>query len=131
MMNVTLLVNRLSKAFLNTLSVITTQNGGIPLSRINLPLSLMPAQWPLNRVCAFSGEDQTMAEARRKLDIASKSLRTWKEQFERGDLKGSLGASKLSVEQHRIRELERELAIAKMERDILKKVTELFARESK
>ena len=48
-----------------------------------------------------------------------------------GALKASLGASKLTVDQQRIRELERELAIAKMERDILKKATAFFAKESK
>jgi|GEM_PF-6200471 len=52
------------------------------------------------------------------------------EQQERGKLKGSLGASKLTADQQRIRELERELAIAKMGRDILKKATVFFARES-
>jgi hypothetical protein len=39
---------------------------------------------------------------------------------EKGELKSSLGTDKLSAEQRRIRELEREFAIAKMERDILK-----------
>ena len=53
------------------------------------------------------------------------------DQQERGKLKSSIGASKLTVDQQRIRELERELAIAKMERDILKKATALFAKESK
>ena len=72
----------------------------------------------------------TMAEAGKKLDIATKSLRTWVAQLERGELKASLGASKLTTDQQRIRELERELAIAKMERDILKKATAFFARES-
>ena len=73
----------------------------------------------------------TLAEASRKLDVATKSLRTWMDQQEHGKLKSSLGASKLTVDQQRIRELERELAIAKMERDILKKATALFAKESK
>jgi transposase-like protein len=45
--------------------------------------------------------------------------------------KASLGASKLTPDQQRIRELERELAIAKMQRDILKKATALVALESK
>ena len=36
-----------------------------------------------------------------------------------GTLKASLGSDKLTPDQLRIRELERELAIAKMERDIL------------
>lgn len=70
------------------------------------------------------------AEASRKLDVGTKSLRTWMEPHERGALKASLGASKLTADQQRIRELERELAIAKMERDILKKATAFFARES-
>ena len=46
-------------------------------------------------------------------------------------LKVSLGASKLTADQQRIRELERELAIAKMERDILKKATAFFAKEER
>ena len=45
--------------------------------------------------------------------------------------KASLGTSKLTADQQRIRELERELAIAKMERDILKKATAFFAKDSK
>jgi transposase len=73
----------------------------------------------------------TQAEAARKLDIATKSLREWREQHERGELKASLGISKFNVDQQRIREIERELAIAKMEREILKKATALFAKESK
>ena len=73
----------------------------------------------------------TLAEVSRKLDVATKSLRTWIDQQQRGELRSSLGASKLTVDQQRIRELERELAIAKMERDILKKATVFFASESK
>ena len=73
----------------------------------------------------------TLAEVSRKLDVATKSLRTWIDQQERGELRSSLGASKLTPDQQRIRELERELAIAKMERDILKKATVFFASESK
>ena len=73
----------------------------------------------------------TIAEASRKLDVASKSLRTWIKQEQSGELKASLGASKLTADQLRIRELERELSIAKTERDILKKATAFFAKESK
>ena len=52
-------------------------------------------------------------------------------QEQAGELKASLGAGKLTADQLRIRELERELSIAKTERDILKKATAFFARESK
>ena len=40
-------------------------------------------------------------------------------QEQAGELKASLGAGRLSADQLRIRELERELSIAKTERDIL------------
>jgi transposase-like protein len=48
-------------------------------------------------------------EAGRKLDITTKSLRTWVTQLEHGKLKASLGASKLTADQQRIRELERDI----------------------
>lgn len=73
----------------------------------------------------------TISEACKKLDIATKSLRTWMKQEQAGELKASLGAGKLMADQLRIRELERELSIAKTERDILKKATAFFAKESK
>ena len=41
----------------------------------------------------------------------------------RGELKATLGANKLTSNQQRIRELEREIAISKLEGDILKKAT--------
>ena len=79
----------------------------------------------------------TISEACKKLDIATKSLRTWMKQEQNGELKSSLGANKLTADQLRIRELERELSIAKTERDILmarghvEKATAYFAKESK
>ena len=63
----------------------------------------------------------TMAEAGKKLNIATKSLRTWVAQFEHGEFKASLGVSKLTTNRQHIRELGRELAIAKMGCAILKK----------
>ncbi len=48
-------------------------------------------------------------EAGRKLYITTKSLRTWVTQLEHGELKASLGASKLTADQQRIRELERDI----------------------
>ena len=58
--------------------------------------------------------------AARQLDVDTKSLYLWIRQSNEGTLKPS-GSSKLTIEQQRIRELERELAIARMERDLLKK----------
>ena len=96
-----------------------------------IPRRTFTAEFKAEAIKLVTEQKLTHAEAGRKLDIATKSLRTWIEQQARGTLKASLGAAKLTADQLRIRELERELAIAKMERDILKKATAYFAKESK
>ena len=96
-----------------------------------IPRRIFTEEFKLEAIKLITQQGLTIAEASRKLDVATKSLRTWMEQQERGKLRASLGASKLTPDQQRIRELERELAIAKMERDILKKATAFFAKESK
>ena len=95
-----------------------------------IPRRIFTAEFKREAIKLVTEQYLTFAEASKKLDIATKSLRTWMDQLERGKLKASLGASKLTADQQRIRELERELAIAKMERDILKKATAFFAKES-
>jgi len=95
-----------------------------------IPRRIFTEEFKLEAIKLVTKQGLSIAEVGRKLDIATKSLRTWMEQQERGKLRASLGASKLTPDQQRIRELERELAIAKRERDILKKATALFAKES-
>ncbi len=102
---------------------------GASIKRI--PRRVFTAEFKLEALKLVTEHGLTHAEAARKLDLATKSLREWQEQHERGELKACLGISKLTVDQQRIRELERELASAKMERDILKKATAFFAKESK
>ena len=82
-----------------------------------IPRRIFTEEFKREAIKLVTEQGLTMAEAGRKLDIATKSLRTWVGQRERGQLKASLGASKLTADQQCIRELERELAIAKMERD--------------
>lgn len=96
-----------------------------------VPRRIFTEEFKKEAVRLFKEQDLTLAEVSRNLDIAPKSLKTWLVQYEAGSLKGSLGVSKLSPEQLRIRELERELAIAREERDILKKATAYFAKLSK
>ncbi|MDX8400850.1 MAG: transposase [Gallionellaceae bacterium] len=95
-----------------------------------IPRRIFTEEFKLEAIKLITQQGLTIAEVGRKLDVATKSIRTWMEQQERGKLRASLGASKLTPDQQRIRELERELAIAKMERDILKKATAFFAKES-
>ncbi len=102
-----------------------------------IPRRIFREEFKREAIKLVNEQGLTIAEASKKLDIASKSLRTWMKQEQAGELKASLGAGKLSADQLRIRELERELSIAKTERDILmarghvEKATAFFARESK
>ena len=96
-----------------------------------IPRRIFQEEFKREAIRLVNEQGLTIAEASRKLDVASKSLRTWIKQEQSGELKSSLGADKLTADQLRIRELERELSIAKTERDILKKATAFFARESK
>ena len=62
----------------------------------------------------------TYVEAGYRLDISPDSIKLWHEQFLAGTLKGDPGSVELSPELQRIRQLERELSIMKLERDTLK-----------
>lgn len=73
----------------------------------------------------------TQAEVAKRLDISVKSLNNWVAQHRKGTLKGSKAYESLTPDQQRIKELGRELKIAQMERDILKKATAYFAKESR
>lgn len=96
-----------------------------------IPRRIFTEEFKKEAVRLVASEGLTMAEAAQKLDVAPKSLKTWLAQSKQGTLTGSLGVAKLSTEQLRICELERELAIAREERDILKKATAYFAKLSK
>jgi len=71
----------------------------------------------------------SQSEVAKRLDISVKSLNNWIALHKQGALKGSKRYESLTLEQQRIKELERELKIAQMERDILKKATAYFAKE--
>lgn len=96
-----------------------------------MPRRIFTEEFKKEAVRLFKEQDLTLAEVSRNLDIAPKSLKSWVKLQDTGQLKGSLGVTKLTPDQLRIRELERELAIAREERDILKKATAYFAKISK
>ena len=94
-----------------------------------IPRRIFTAEFKREAIKLVTEQGLTMAEASRKLDVATKSLRTWIEQQERGQLKASLGASKLTADQQRIRELETENRQLRTDNDLLKKASAFFARE--
>lgn len=72
---------------------------------------------------------QSIAAVARTLGVSDQTLHNWIKASERGGLAGA--ASKpVSAEQLEISRLRAELARTKMERDILKKATAYFAKES-
>lgn len=74
-----------------------------------IPRRTFTAEFKAEAIKLVTEQKLTHAEVSRKLDINIHSLRTWIDQQARGELKASLGADKLTLDQLRIRELEREL----------------------
>jgi transposase len=71
----------------------------------------------------------TIPEAARRLNMSGKTLKNWVGQARRGQL-ATVGASRRPVTEleAELSRLKRELAEARMERDILKKATAYFAK---
>ena len=96
-----------------------------------IPRRIFTEEFKKEAVRLHKEQGLTRAEVSRNLEISPKSLNAWMVLYEAGTLKGTLGVTKLTPAQLRIRELERELAIAREERDILKKATAYFAKLTK
>jgi transposase len=71
------------------------------------------------------------AEAGRSLGIRGNLIGRWKRELEGQPEHAFAGHGKLTPEQQRIRELEEENRRLRMEKDILKKATAFFAKESR
>jgi len=72
---------------------------------------------------------QSVGAVSQVLGVAAQTLHNWVKREEQGRLKGT-SAKPVSPEQMEISRLRAELARVKMERDILKKATAYFAKES-
>jgi transposase len=73
---------------------------------------------------------QEMSVTARVLGVPKQTLGSWVRLSEQGELKGAGQQRAVSAEQMELARLRAELARVKMERDILKKATAYFARES-
>ena len=76
-----------------------------------IPRRLLTEEFKREAVKLVTEHLLNVAATGRQLDVAPKSIRSWIAEAERGELKATLGASKLTADQQRIKELERELAI--------------------
>jgi transposase len=99
--------------------------GNIKAGRINSRYTL---EFKLEAVrLVRSGQGQT--ETAKVLGIPIQTLGNWMRLSERGQLRGA-GDKPVSAEQMELARLRAQLARVTMERDILKKATAYFARES-
>ena len=87
-------------------------------------------QFKQDAVNLVTEQGYSIAQAARNLGINANMLGRWKHELA-SDPEAFRGNGKLTAEQEEIRRLKRELAKARMERDILKKATAFFANESK
>lgn len=72
-------------------------------------------------------QGRSVPQAATELGISQTALRRW---IEADDVEDGTKEGLTAAEKSEIRELKRELQIVKMERDILKKATAFFAKES-
>jgi len=80
------------------------------------------------RLVTEQGYKQT--EAARNLGIDRGMLGRWVKEFQEDESEAFRGNGKLSLEQEELRRLREENRRLRMERDILKKATAFFAKES-
>ena len=74
-------------------------------------------------------EGKTVGAAARDLDLTESSLRKWVEQARADRTKGKTGLT--TAEREELVRLRKELRVAQEERDILKKATAFFAKQSR
>ena len=84
------------------------------------------ADFKREAVQLWQTSDKTAAEIEQELGISAGLLGRWKRKLSREGSAAFEQNTTLSAEQKRIRQLERELRIARMERDILKKAVAIF-----
>ena len=88
-------------------------------------------EFKLDAVSLVLDQGYTRAEAARSLEINPNMLARWIKEHESDDGQAFRGNGKLSPEQAEIRRLKEENRRLKMEKDILKKATVFFAKETR
>jgi transposase len=82
-------------------------------------------------VSLVNEQGYTRVEAARSLGINTNMLGRWVKEFNQDDGQAFRGNGKLTAEQEELRRLREENRRLKMEKDILKKATVFFAKETK
>ncbi len=88
-------------------------------------------EFKLDAISLVLEQGYSRAEAARSLGINANMLSRWIKQHEAEDGTAFRGNGKLTEEQAEIRKLREEVRRLKMEKDILKKATVFFAKETR
>ena len=87
--------------------------------------------YKLDAVSLVLDQSYTVMEAAKSLEINRSVLRRWIREFESDDGHAFRGNGKLTPEQSEIRRLKEENRCLKMEKEVLKKATVFFAKETR
>ena len=87
-------------------------------------------EFKLDAISLVLEQGYSRAEAARNLDLNANMLGRWVKENDKEDGQAFRGNGKLTPEQEEVRSLRAEVKRLKMERDILKKATVFFAKET-
>jgi len=90
-----------------------------------------PKEFKLDAVSLVLDQSYTVTEAANSLEVNRSVLQRWIKEFESDDGRAFRGNGKLTPDQAEIRRLKEENRRLKMEKDILKKATVFFAKETR
>ena len=85
-------------------------------------------EFKLETLALSRTSEKTDSDLERELGLSRGCLYNWRKQLERDGHQAFRGKGCQKAEEERIRQLERELAIVRQERDILKKAMAIFTR---
>lgn len=88
-------------------------------------------EFKLDAISLVLEQGYSKSEAARSLDINANMLGRWIKEHQGDDGQAFRGNGKLTPEQAEIRQLREEVRRLKMEKDILKKATVFFAKETR
>ena len=108
-----------------------TPSKAVPTAKSVVRRRTYTSQFKREAVELIEREGVSVAEAARRLGMDQTLLRTWKLKFQEQGDRAFPGAGQRTAIEEENRQLREENARLKMERDILKKATAFFARESR
>jgi transposase len=88
-------------------------------------------EFKLDAIALVRDQNYAVAEAARNLDVSAQVLGRWIKEAENDDGHAFRRNGKLTPEQDEIRKLKAQVKRLEMEREILKKATVFFAKETK